>query len=506
MAGNRSEQGAPPASARALAAAALIALAALLLLAPSAPAQQPGAPVTPIPNDPLAAGDPPEFIGKAAKRDPVRQRWRPVQNPFMAPDPNSNLHNDAYMTDAYRRLGPRGRNIETASTRFFRECASVTFDSEGRIVTVCVGLDRPVLALLDPATLEVLGAYELPARQASTDNPFTGFAGGGYFYLDHLDQAVIPTTTRHIFVVAQTADPGFELIADYDLTAVVGEGDGIVSALPDYKGRIWFASIRGQVGWVNPRNGRVHAKDLGQRIHNSFAVDETGGVFVVSDAALYRVEARKRKVRKMWKRSYANTGEMKPGQTQAGSGTTPTLMGRRNVAITDNADPMRIVVYRRSAKSRGRKVCSEPVFERGASATDQSLIAAGRALIAENNYGYSVAATQGGDTTTAGLQRVDVRKGRCRTVWRSEETAPSVVPKVSLRAGLVYTYTKPEDPGGDDYWYFTALDFDTGKTKFKRLAGVGLGYNNNYAPVTIGPDGTAYVGVLGGLTLFRDKG
>ncbi len=33
-----------------------------------------------------------------------------------------------------------------------------------------------------------------------------------------------------------------------------------------------------------------------------------------------------------------------------------------------------------------------------------------------------------------------------------------------------------------------------------------VGWVNNYAPVTIRPDGTAYVGVLGGLTLFRDMG
>jgi hypothetical protein len=39
---------------------------------------------------------------------------------------------------------------------------------------------------------------------------------------------------------------------------------------------------------------------------------------------------------------------------------------------------------------------------------------------------------------------------------------------------------------------------------FKQLAGFGLGFNNNYAPVTIGPDGTAYVGVLGGLVALRD--
>jgi hypothetical protein len=39
---------------------------------------------------------------------------------------------------------------------------------------------------------------------------------------------------------------------------------------------------------------------------------------------------------------------------------------------------------------------------------------------------------------------------------------------------------------------------------YKRLAGTGFGYNDNFAPVTIGPDETAYVGVLGGITHFRD--
>jgi hypothetical protein len=39
---------------------------------------------------------------------------------------------------------------------------------------------------------------------------------------------------------------------------------------------------------------------------------------------------------------------------------------------------------------------------------------------------------------------------------------------------------------------------------FKQLAGEGLGYNNNYAPVTIGPEGSAYVGTLGGLVELKD--
>ena len=125
-----------------------------------------------------------------------------------------------------------------------------------------------------------------------------------------------------------------------------------------------------------------------------------------------------------------------------------------------------------------------------------------RSIIAENNFGYSIAATQGGGTTTPGLQRVKVNRklDDCRTVWRSEEIAPSVVPKASAQTGLVYTYTKPDAAG--DPWYLTALDFRTGETRWKRLAGTGLGFNNNYAPITIGPDGRIYLGVLGGMVAF----
>jgi hypothetical protein len=100
----------------------------------------------------------------------------------------------------------------------------------------------------------------------------------------------------------------------------------------------------------------------------------------------------------------------------------------------------------------------------------------------------------------------DVNRARrgCHKFWHSDARAPSVVPKVSARAGLVYTYTKPPRSDGQDAWYLTALDFDTGRRIWRRLAGEGLGCNNDYAPVTIAPNGTAYVGVLGGLVKFRD--
>ncbi len=484
-----------------------VAVACLWAFASAANAQAqvllPGIDPGPIPN-PNGAGLV-QFEGSAVKPDPFAFPRTP-EHPYMAPNGLSNIHVDAYQTDTNAIRGPLGETM-TDSIFFAHECASITFDSQGRLVTICVGVERPILALLDADTLRPLATYDLPVRvPGAGSNPFTDFSGGGYFYLDDRDRAIMPTTDRHVYVIAQTGEPGFERVADYDLNGPVTSDDKVISALPDWRGRIWFATVEGVVGWINPKSGAIHSKDLGEPIGNSFAVDEKGSVYIVTDAALYRLRARKGNVREQWRRKYPNTGLVKPGQTQAGSGTTPTLLaGGKLVAIADNADPVNVLAFRRAVRPRGKRlVCKEPVFEEGASATDQSLIGAGRTLIAENNHGYSIANTEFGGTTEPGLQAVRVKRGLrgCRTIWRSDEIAPSVVPKASSRTGLVYTYTKAEGTGPDDPWYLTALDFETGKTRWKRLAGEGLGFNNNYAPITIGPKGRIYLGVLGGMVAF----
>jgi len=106
-----------------------------------------------------------------------------------------------------------------------------------------------------------------------------------------------------------------------------------------------------------------------------------------------------------------------------------------------------------------------------------------------------------------GIERVDLdADGQgCHTVWHSDEIAPTVVPKLSRATGLVYAYTKPADPmSHTDTWYLTAIDFRTGETRWSQRAGTGSYYNNNYAPISIGPARIAYVGTLGGLVALRD--
>jgi hypothetical protein len=481
---------------------------ATVMMSMVTPASADRIPAVPIPQGP-GAESAPRFLGAPAEPNRVRSFGVP-RHPFMAPNGRSNVHDDAYMTDSYRGDGPLGWEMDVLSTYQQAECASVTFDSHGRIVTICVGVEGPRLVMIDPVTLDQLAVQTLPPRQSGSTSIFTEFSGGGYFYLDDRDRAVVPTNDRRIFVVRETPEPGFETEKRFDLSGLVERGDGIVSALPDWDGLIWWVTAHGIVGTINPETGGVRSARLdGEVIANSFAVDETGGVFIVSDHALYRFDARRDGRPKItWRRTYERGTRQKPGQVSQGSGTTPTLLGKSYVAITDNADPlMHVVVYPRRKHGPHGEVCKKGVFGANRGSTDNSLIGAGRSMIVENNYGYSgPAATSNGASTEAGLTRVDLdRDGHgCRVKWVSEERAPSVVPKLSLGTGLVYTYTKDPNPGGDDLWYLTAIDFRSGRTVFERLSGEGLGYNNNYAPISLGTDGTAYVGVLGGLVLLRD--
>jgi hypothetical protein len=473
-------------------------LAGLLVLIPSA------AVAVPIPSlpGPLLV---PSYVGAPATPQPIPSFDVP-QNPYLAPNGRSNMHNDAYATNAYTWTGPLGRDpVVTTALYGVEECATQAFDTAGRIVALCGELSGPVLRLIDPATLGVIAGFGLPARKLDpTVNPLSDLCGGTYFYLDDQDRVVVATTDRHIDVVADTGT-GFALQRSYDLTSVVPSDDCLIALMPDWTGHIWFATGNGIVGELDPGSGTARAVQLaGEIIDNSFAVDETGGVFVVSDHAMYRFDLGPDGAPVVsWRQPYDRGSMQKPGQLAQGSGTTPALVGRDYVAITDNADPrMDVVVYRRSD---GAFVCSAPVFTAGASDTENSMVAVGNALIVENNYGYQgPESTLLGRTTSPGIARVDIADGACSVAWTSQEIAPTSVPKASLANGLVYVYTKPAALL-EDAWYLTAIDLRTGRTAFSKLAGTGPEFNNHYAAIYLGRDGSAYIATLSGMVRVHDR-
>jgi hypothetical protein len=480
----------------------VVALGSILWAAVGTVALVPAVPIPGMPGQ--DAGD--AFIGRAVRARPV-DSFRVPRHPFMAPNGRSNMHNDAYMTDAYRQAGPLGRDTHASSTWLgIEECASIAFDARDRIVGLCGTIDGARLRLLEPTTLETLAVMPLPPRSVRPGTtPLNDFCAAGYFYLDDRDRAVVSTNNNQVWIL-RAAEPTFEIVRTYDLLQAVPPPDCLASVLPDWTGRLWFLSKGGIVGTIAHDSGAIATMAFGEGVANSFAVDETGGVFIVTDTAFYRLEADATGApRVTWRQPYDRGTQVKPGMLSQGSGTSPTLFGRGLVAIADNADPrMNVLVYRRAT---GRFVCSEPVFARGASTTENSIIAVGNSLIVENNYGYmNPLTTAQGGSTEPGIVRVDVdpRRKECRTVWESDEISPTTVPKASMGAGLVYVYTKPPRADGVDAWYFTAIDLRTGRTVYKVLTGTGYLHNNHYAPVSIGPDGAAYVGALGGLIRIAD--
>jgi hypothetical protein len=68
----------------------------------------------------------------------------------------------------------------------------------------------------------------------------------------------------------------------------------------------------------------------------------------------------------------------------------------------------------------------------------------------------------------------------------------------------LYVYTYEQLPDEEYTWYLTAVDFGTGETVFSVPTGEGLDYTNFGPPLIIGPDGTAYLGTMGGLLRIQE--
>ena len=467
-----------------------------------------GLPIPSLPTDLLV----PKFIGAPAAEQPIAHPPIP-QNSWLSPDGTNTMHNDAYASDAYQVSGPLGKNLKVKSASYgVRECATIAFDSHDRIVGLCGGLEGFTMMVIDPVTLKPISELRTSARNLlASANPFTDICGGTYFFLDGDDVAYPTTGQKTVLKIKVRPDGKLLKQEEWSLASHMPAKDCLIATMPDWDGRIWFFTQQGSVGTIDRETGEVQVSKLpdGEEVTNSVSTDETGGMYVVSTHALYRLDAGAAGIPEVtWREAYDRGSGLKPGNLSQGSGTTPTLLGDRWVAINDNADPRtNVLVYDRRAGATDRLHCTQPVLADNAGTTDNSLVAAGNSFIIENNYGYKgPTSTILGQTTTPGIARVMVEDDDCHVAWTNDSIAPSSVAKASLGNGLLYAYTKPKSPNGNvlDAWYFTAIDIRTGETVWSRLTGTGVQWNNHYAAIYLGPDGTAYVATLAGLVRISD--
>lgn len=337
--------------------------------------------------------------------------WGIFQNPFLAPNPTNNIHNDSYLTDSYANSGPvsaSGGNVAQLSTVAFTnpftgqplvlvlgECGAIAYDGAGNVITVSAGLPdlithvsrRDVLAI-DPNTLKILAWTSFTSTVATLQSALTDFGGAGYFFEDNQHRVVVALANGHIEVLVRQKSPvsdvdQFVAAEDFNVT---GDGGAVpvpngqtaltlYALMPDKSGNIWFTTVEGVVGTISP-SGVIKWLDLNdpngtgtpqpqpdgglQEIANSHAVDEgdssssPSGVYVVTTYQQYRLQAGPDGTPQIaWQMAYDRGTAQKPGQVSFGSGTSPTIFrmnGRRFVAICDNAQFMHVNVYRAEAQ------------------------------------------------------------------------------------------------------------------------------------------------------------
>ena len=497
----------------------------------------------------------PDYIGEPAKPHPSPNSRVP-QNPFLWPNPFNMVHMDPWNSDVVDIPGPLGRDPYVFSStlkearqyqdplsRMF-ECVGITFTSHGRMTASCFGVDEARVILLDPNTLEVYDSVQLPvtlpadvggdAERATIINGLSA----SYFLFDKQERFYISIKGNLIISLVEggsEASPTLELADKYDVTPWVPENNRISGVGMDWQGRIWFYLSGSPATWSSPAipgalyvldpvkysEGddtavKFHIFDDDEQIRNSLAITKNG-VYIVTSKKMYRFGLDPYgNPKPVWDEGYKNTGKTKPGQYNAGSGTTPTILGNgKYVVITDNDEPwMHVVAYRTDESldpKEKRIVCEVPVFQYAkGGALDNSLLGSGLSIIAENNYGYTFDFENWTATDSEpGFERIDIDpngKG-CTKVWVNTEIASTTSAKLSTRTGLIYTYARKYDnQNGVWVYYWTALDFRTGETVWQKMAGTGdARFDSHWPALYVGPNETLYVGLLGGLAAIREN-
>ena len=214
------------------------------------------------------------------------------------------------------------------------------------------------------------------AAHAGRGRPVTNFAGGGYFYLDDQDRAVVPTTsaTSHR---RRRAAPRSCPTATIDVTG--GRADR-----PDHlrparlDGRIWFATKAGVDGHRRPATGAVHALAAGRADRQLVRRGRTTASTSSPTARCTSCEAGADGTPAIvWRRAYDNDGdeEVRADRERLGHHADAH---RPRATWRSPTTPTRSRSWSTAAPATARRVLPEPVFDQGASSTDQSLIATGR--------------------------------------------------------------------------------------------------------------------------------
>ena len=461
---------------------------------------------------------------------------------------------------------------------------SAPYEDGGRAVwSTVLGADSAIVKI-DHETFEIIDTY-VPGDEEENPPEFELGLSGAYAAIDAQNRFIAGRTNFVSFfgdsVEGDRSSP-IELKKRIFLPpeAFCNDDDVIAGMSLTYDGHLAFATELGNLFVIpadadpgdlgevpvvstNQNCATADAADL-EIVSNTIAVDEAGGIYLLTSAAMYRFNWDGSTLTIAWRAAYESADDVpSPIRLGPGSGSTPSLMGTKAdddhfVVITDGQALMNLVLFWRDeapddwepiAPGKDPRIACEIPVDFGTGATEaiseQSVAVRGYSAVVVNDLLTNptinppsmsplaaaaqnlVSALEGGIPEKApfGLERIDWDPVTriCSTVWaNSEISVPNGIPSISEASGLVYGAGQR-----DGQWGLEGLDFATGESRVWVEAGPGTCPQDNqgllpllpgvgdvleqvpdscensvYAATTIGPDGMVYQGTLNGMTRY----
>jgi len=465
---------------------------------------------------------------------------------------------------------------------------SAPYEDGGRAAwSTVTGADAAIVKV-DHETFEIIDWY-VPSDREDDPPTFTLGLSGAYTAIDSENRFIVGRT-RFVSFFGDSVDGdrsspiALKKRIFMPDEVFCNENDVIAGMSLTYDGQLAFATELGNLFVIPPdadpdKLGEVPVISTNQDcatadeaeleiVSNSVAVDESGGIYVLTSVAMYRFDWDGGALSLGWRAEYQIAEEVpSPIRLGPGSGSTPSLMGTaadddRFVVITDGLGLMNLVLFWRDevpadwqpiAPGKDPRIACEIPIDFGTDATqaisEQSVAVRGYSAVVVNDLlsdptinppstlalgalaQNTVSALEGGIPEKApfGLERIDwdPESRTCATVWANAEiSVPNGIPSISEGSGIVYGAGQR-----NGQWGLEGLDFGTGESRLWVEAGPGTCRpeqmmilsilpgvadvlqvvpdsceNSFYAATTIGPDGIVYQGTLNGMSRYVPSG
>lgn len=376
-----------------------------------------------------------------------------------------------------------------------------------------------------------------------TEDPLSG----AYTLVDKDNRFYVPgDLTISVYVDKVPGDPKSDIALDSQFeipeSLLVAEDEIIVGINMTYDGYLVVASSHGLVLVLDRSLSYYQSVRLGndERVSNSIAVDEDGGIYVVTNRNMHRVQWDGASLtldpaQGAWTAEYEAGPDVPfPGRLGTGSGSTPTLMGIGNddkfVVITDGRELMHLVLMWRDeipadwqpiAPGKDRRIAAEvPITfgdaNRTKSISEQSVLVRGYgAMVVNNEYQIDTTGLPGllskasvlfsnlPFNTPFGVEKFvwDPNTRTLGTAWANPDiSCPNGIPTMSEASNLAYCWGQRGSK-----WGLEAMNWDTGASVFYKGLGYLEKYNSIYAATQIGDNQDVLSGTFGGVVKIYRK-